>query len=124
DNARHHRLYTGNGSWIAVQALPQIHVTAVAKVRDRLSGYGVDGLQGVVQGEQQTLIFFVLTFPVVQAPSRYPSQFGMNPYLLAGDHIQSNQGRVLSHHVHYRVDDNGIKEIETIVARWIHPGDF
>jgi len=59
-------LNEGNCFRIAARPSPQIGRAIVAEGSDGLSGFGINGLQKVVDGEQETVVFVVGALPVVQ----------------------------------------------------------
>ena len=120
--AGHHGLHSTDGGRVAAQAFAHVHVAVIAKARDGFSGHGIDGLQGIVEGEDQALVLFVFAFPIIEPPSAHAKQIGVDPDLLATQCTYGNQGVVFAHHIHRSIDDNGAEEVGLLIPRRVHPG--
>ncbi len=123
DLARRARLDAADQRGIAPDALAQIDQAVGAERQDRLAGRGVDGLEVVVDLEDQPALAAVGALPVVDAAPGDAAQTGVDPQLLARRRIERDKRLVLRQHVHRGAGDDGIELVDVVVADRVGPRD-
>ena len=121
DLARRARLHAADQRGVAADALAQVDEAVRAERQDRLAGGGVDGLEVVVDLEDQPAIAAVRALPVVDAAPGDAAQPGVDPQLLAGGRVERDERLVLRQHVHRGADDDRIELVDVVVADRVGP---
>jgi hypothetical protein len=92
-----------------------------AEGQDRFAGGGVDGLEVVVDLEEEAAVLAVRTLPVVDAAAGDAAQPGVNPQLLARGRVEGDERLVLRQHVHRGAGDDRVELVDVVVADGIRP---
>ena len=125
DHTRRGRLRPRDRSRIArMEPHLEIDEPLVAEAEDRLSGSGVDRLQEIVDGDEETAVAAIRALPVVETAPGESGQIRMDPDLLSGRRVQRDERVVLRQHIHHVVDDDRIEGVGIVVVRRVEPGGF